>query len=104
MKTTSRWSVWESIELHEHPERAGEWGTVCLADAGAYRLRQGGVWLSCPQAWAAKIHAGEQTLRRRLREVRDLLEKTKSAFHSADVGRARAIIEGLLEGEGEKYD
>jgi len=54
---------WESKLLHEHPAKhnAGRFGKIVLHDTGIYGLMIGGVHMSCPQHWAAKIHAQEQT-------------------------------------------
>ena len=50
--------LWKSIGLYEHPEkhRAGTYGNVVLSTAGVYAFRVGGLQMSCPQDWAAKIH------------------------------------------------
>lgn len=52
---------WKSIGLYEHPakHRAGTFGNVVLSTAGVYALRVGGLQMSCPQDWAAKIHKEE---------------------------------------------
>ena len=86
----NRHAVWESIDLHPHPAEHYEgdhWGKICMSDAGVYRFRAGNVWYSCPQEWAARIHAEEAIT---------LLEKTRSAFKSPDVQSAREILESVL--------
>lgn len=57
MKTT-----WESKELHEHPalHRKGRYGKVVLSVAGVYCMVVGGGYMSCPQDWAARVHATEK--------------------------------------------
>ena len=52
---------WMSKGMHEHPAKhqKGTFGRVALSQAGAYGLMQGNVWMSCPQGWAAAIHAAE---------------------------------------------
>lgn len=54
---------WESKILHEHPAKhnAGRFGKVVLHDSGIYGFMVGGSHMSCPQDFAAKIHAQEQT-------------------------------------------
>jgi len=54
---------WESKGLHEHPvkHQAGTFGKICLSQAGVYFFKVGASHMSCPQDWAAKIHAQEQT-------------------------------------------
>lgn len=54
---------WESSGLYEHPAKhqAGTYGHVVLSTAGIYALRVGATIMSCPQAWAAAIHADETT-------------------------------------------
>jgi hypothetical protein len=54
---------WESKGLHEHPvkHQAGTFGKIILSKAGVYVLKVGSSHMSCPQDWAAKIHAQEQT-------------------------------------------
>lgn len=49
--------------MHEHPAKyqAGTYGHIELSQAGVYVLRVGGSRMSCPQDWAAKIHAEETT-------------------------------------------
>lgn len=56
MKTT-----WESTNLHEHPAKhqKGTYGRIVLSFANVYCLQVGGGYMSCPQDWAAKIHAEE---------------------------------------------
>ena len=47
--------------MHEHPakHRRGTMGHVCLSGVGVYYLRVGASHMSCPQGWAAAIHAAE---------------------------------------------
>jgi len=54
---------WESKGLHEHPAKhqAGVFGKIQLSEAGVYVLKVGSSHMSCPQDWAAKVHAQEQT-------------------------------------------
>ena len=52
---------WESRRLYEHPEKhnKGTYGIIILHDSGVYGFMVGNVHMSCPQDWAAKIHAEE---------------------------------------------
>ena len=52
---------WQSSKLYEHPvkHQSGTYGNVVLSGAGVYCLKVGGAVMSCPQPWAAKIHAEE---------------------------------------------
>jgi hypothetical protein len=54
---------WESKGLHEHPAKhqTGTFGKIQLSKAGVYVLKVGSSHMSCPQDWATKIHAQEQT-------------------------------------------
>ena len=54
---------WESKQLHEHPAKhqAGIFGKILLSETGVYVLKVGSSHMSCPQNWATKIHAQEQT-------------------------------------------
>lgn len=56
---------WESKGLHEHPapHQVGRYGKVVLTSAGVYCLQIGGGYMSCPQDWAAGIHATETNSR-----------------------------------------
>ena len=52
---------WKSEGLFEHPAKhqAGTFGKIVLSEAGVYCLQVGGGVMSCPQQWAARIHAEE---------------------------------------------
>ena len=54
---------WTSTGLYEHPAKhqSGCFGNIEQSQAGVYVLRVGGSRMSCPQDWAAKIHAKEMT-------------------------------------------
>jgi len=54
---------WESKGMHEHPAKhqTGTFGKIQLSKAGVYILKVGSSHMSCPQDWAAKVHAQEQT-------------------------------------------
>lgn len=53
---------WESKGLYEHPAKhqAGTYGQIALSKIGIYFLKVGSSHMSCPQDWAAKIHANER--------------------------------------------
>ena len=53
--------TWTSANLYDHPAlpQTGTYGHIELSPAGVYVLRVGGSRMSCPQDWAAKIHAEE---------------------------------------------
>lgn len=84
--------TWKSIGLHEHPakHRAGTFGNVVLSPAGVYALRVGSSTMSCPQEWAAAIHAEEtgQTGSLIIRKIHDELRR---AF------KARCAAEGISQ-------
>ena len=52
---------WKSKGLYEHPAKhqAGTFGYIGQSQVGIYYLMVGGSRMSCPQDWAAKIHAEE---------------------------------------------
>jgi hypothetical protein len=52
---------WESKRLYEHPaqHQKGTYGRIVLYDSGIYGLMVGASHMSCPQDWAARIHAEE---------------------------------------------
>ena len=52
---------WKSTGLYEHPAKhqAGTFGYIGQSQVGIYYLMVGGSRMSCPQDWAAKIHAEE---------------------------------------------
>lgn len=68
--------TWTSKHLYEHPapHQAGTYGNVHRSDAGVYVLQVGSSRMSCPQPWAAGIHAeetGTPTRRFMLRQIPD---------------------------------
>lgn len=52
---------WKSTGLYEHPAKhqSGTYGNICQSQVGVYYLQVGASHMSCPQNWAAKIHAEE---------------------------------------------
>jgi hypothetical protein len=99
--------TWKSIGLYEHPEKhqAGAYGNVALSPAGVYVLRVGGSHMSCPQDWAAAIHAEEtgQTGQLIVRNVPELLRRELKA-KAAQEGRSMqaVILELIARYVGEK--
>jgi hypothetical protein len=81
---------WISAGLYEHPAKhqKGVFGNVGQSPAGIYFLRVGGSHMSCPQDWAAKIHAEETGQAVAVMSVRDVPESLRMAF------RGRALQEG----------
>jgi len=89
---------WISTGLYEHPAKhqAGTYGNVVLSTAGIYALRRGGSQMSCPQDWAAAIHAEEtgQTGSLIVRKVPDELRREFKARCAAEgVSQQDKIIE-----------
>ena len=103
---------WQSKGLYQHPapHHAGTYGQIELSPAGVYVLRVGASHMSCPQDWAAKIHAEESskqntlyTALKHLSESIKLMEASKGAFLSGQIAQARAeaekakeILEGMI--------
>lgn len=93
---------WESVGLYEHPAKhqAGVYGNVVLSTAGVYALRVGGGNMSCPQEWAAAIHA-EETGQVGSMIIRKIPEQLRRAFkaHCAAEGMSQQdkIIELMRE-------
>lgn len=79
---------WKSTGLYEHPAKhqAGVYGNVVLSSAGVYGLRVGGSSMSCPQDWAAAIHADEtgQTGSMIIRKVPEQLRRDFKARCAAE--------------------
>lgn len=81
---------WTSQGLYEHPAKhnAGTYGKVVLHDSGIYGLMVGGVHMSCPQDWAAGIHA-EETGQTGSMIIRKVPEDLRRAF------KAQCAAEGI---------
>ena len=82
--------TWKSIGLYEHPatHQAGRYGNVVLSPAGIYALRVGGSTMSCPQDWAAKIHAEEGNEKALAIIIHNVPESVRKAL------KIKAITEG----------
>lgn len=83
---------WQSTGMYEHPAKhqSGTFGQITQSEAGVYALKVGGSRMSCPQDWAAAIHAEEsgQTGSMIIRKVPDELRR---AF------KARCAAEGISQ-------
>lgn len=93
---------WKSQGLYEHPatHQKGVYGHISLSSAGVYVLRVGGSYMSCPQDWAALIHAEEtgQTGSMIVRKVpEDLRRKFKAKCASEGLSQQDKIIELMSE-------
>ncbi len=83
---------WKSIGLYEHPAKhqAGVYGNIILSSAGVYALKVGGSHMSCPQDWAAGIHA-EETGQAGSMIIRKVPEELRRAF------KALCATEGISQ-------
>ena len=101
--------AWTSNGLYEHPARhqAGTYGKIILHDSGIYSFQVGGSHMSCPQDWAAKIHAEEtgQTGTMILRKVpEDLRREFKARCAREGISQQDKLIDlmrGYVEGGAE---
>lgn len=92
---------WQSQGIYEHPAKhqAGTYGQIVQSDAGVYNLKVGGSHMSCPQDWAAAIHAEEtgQTGSMIIRKVPDTVRREfKSRCAAEGISQQDKIIE-LME-------
>jgi len=73
---------WKSTGLYEHPAKhqAGTYGNVVLSTAGVYAFRAGVSTMSCPQDWAAAIHAEETGQSKRSQITINLLPELIAAL------------------------
>ena len=81
---------WKSIRLYEHPAKhqSGTVGHVVLSTAGVYTLRVGLTTMSCPSAWAAKIHKDETDEKESSMILRNIPESVRREL------KAKAAMEG----------
>jgi hypothetical protein len=89
---------WQSQGLYEHPAKhqQGTYGNIVLSVAGIYVLKVGGSHMSCPQDWAAGIHAEEtgQTGSMIIRKVPETLRRElKSKCAAEGISIQDKIIE-----------
>jgi hypothetical protein len=82
--------TWKSIGLYEHPAKhqVGRFGNVVRSAVGIYALRVGGSTMSCPQYWAAKIHAEEGDEKESAIIIRNVPESVRKAL------KIKAVTEG----------
>lgn len=99
---------WQSTGVYEHPAKhqAGTYGQITLSEAGVYTFRVGGSNMSCPQNWAAAIHADEtgQTGSMIIRKVPEKLRREfKARCASEGVSQQDKVIELMTQyvGTGE---
>jgi hypothetical protein len=103
---------WTSQGMYEHPAKhqAGVFGNVVLSPAGVYALRVGSSTMSCPQDWAAGIHAEEtgQTGSMIIRKVPEDLRRKFKALCAAEGASIQdkiiALMREAVAPEGEKGD
>lgn len=93
---------WTSTGLYEHPAKhnTGTYGKIVLHDSGVYGFQVGGSHMSCPQDWAAAIHAEEtgQTGQIIIRKVPEQLRREfKAKCAAAGVSQQDKIIELMRE-------
>lgn len=93
---------WQSTGRYEHPAKhqAGTYGQIILSEAGVYNLAVGGSRMSCPQGWAAAIHAEEtgQTGQMIIRNVPESVRREfKAKCASEGVSMQDKIIEMMSE-------
>ncbi|MFH1081503.1 MAG: hypothetical protein V1766_14810 [Pseudomonadota bacterium] len=74
--------TWKSIGLYEHPAKhnKGVFGRIVLHDSGIYSLMVGGSNMSCPPAWAAKIHHDEGDEKESAIIIRNVPESLRKAL------------------------
>jgi hypothetical protein len=97
---------WQSTGVYEHPAKhqSGTYGQVTLSEAGIYGLKVGGSHMSCPQDWAAAIHAEEtgQTGSMIIRKVPDDVRRAfKSRCAAEGVSQQDKVIELMKQYVGE---
>lgn len=93
---------WKSIEIYEHPAKhqAGTYGNIVLSTAGVYCMQVGGSTMSCPQDWAAAIHAEEtgQTGSMIVRKIPDQVRREfKAKCASKGISQQDCIINLMRE-------
>lgn len=90
---------WASKGLYEHPAKhqKGTFGTISLSRAGVYVLRVGGSYMSCPQNWAAKIHAEETGQSISPMSVRDVPEGLRMQFRAKSLQEGKTMQQKIIE-------
>ena len=91
---------WKSSGLYEHPatHNAGTFGHITLSEAGVYGLQVGSSHMSCPQDWAAGIHAAEtgQTGQMIIRQVPEPLRREFKALCAKEGASMQEKIIALM--------
>jgi len=89
---------WQSSGLYEHPAKhqKGVYGNIVQSEAGIYNLKVGGTYMSCPQDWAAAIHAEEtgQTGQMIIRQVPEVLRREFKALCARE---GKSMQEKIIE-------
>ena len=90
---------WKSIGLYEHPAKhqAGTYGNVTLTNANVYCLQVGATVMSCPQDWAAKIHADEGDEKAGAIIIRNVPDKIKRSLKSKAALEGKSMQGAVLE-------
>ena len=89
---------WKSIGLYEHPAKhqAGRFGKIVLSKAGVYVLQVGGSHMSCPQDWAAGIHA-EETGQTGAMIIRNVPESLRREFKARCASEGKSMQGKIIE-------
>lgn len=89
---------WQSSGLYEHPAKhqSGRYGNIILSDVGVYALKVGGSHMSCPQDWAAAIHA-EETGQTGQMIIRQVPESIRREFKALCAREGKSMQEKIIE-------
>jgi len=89
---------WQSSGMYEHPAKhqKGVFGNIIQSEVGIYNLKVGGSHMSCPQDWAAGIHAAEtgQTGQMIIRQVP---ESIRREFKALCAREGKSMQEKIIE-------
>ena len=87
---------WQSQGLYEHPAKhqAGVYGNIIQSSVGVYALKVGSAHMSCPQDWAAAIHA-EETGQTGSMILRNVPEQLRRDFKARCVSQGKSM-QGVL--------
>jgi hypothetical protein len=89
---------WQSQGLYEHPAKhqKGVYGNIIQSDVGIYNLKVGSSHMSCPQDWAAAIHA-EETGQTGQMIIRQVPESIRREFKALCAREGKSMQEKLIE-------
>ncbi len=89
---------WQSTGLYEHPAKhqQGTFGQIIQSDAGVYNLKVGGSHMSCPQEWAAAIHA-EETGQTGQMIIRNVPESVRREFKAKCASEGVSMQDKIIE-------